>query len=158
MLRSPSSVVAISIILLVACARLDTTDPDVGWTITPIAIWAGTEINLSVVTSCLPSLRPIYLLLTKGSANPDSVRTPRQYNNGSVLRNKALVTFGSKGRSATKSFAGNELEDDTHPFTIIHEDEDNVDSSKRDIALEELQPPRDRVMVRDDIVVRYSSV
>ena len=155
----PFSVVAISIILLVVCSRLDTASPDVSWTVSPIVIWAGTEINLSIVTSCLPSLRPIYLLLTKGTANPGPKKNPRQFTETSTsLKNKALATFGSKGHTV-KSFSGTELEEEYHPFSIIRDNKGNEDPTVQDsnIDLKELQPPQDRVMVREDISVNYSN-
>ncbi|KAL8824149.1 MAG: hypothetical protein Q9191_005261 [Dirinaria sp. TL-2023a] len=154
-------VVAISVILLVVCSRLDPASPDVSWTISPIVIWAGTEINLSVVTSCLPSLRPIYLLVTKGTANPGPKKVPRQFTDSSTLKNKALATFGSKGRTV-KSYPGMEPEDEGHPFTRMRDNKCNEHghpaSHDSNIDLEEQQPPQDRVLVREDIFVKYSNV
>lgn len=154
------SVVAISIVLLVVCSRLDPADPDVSWTISPIVIWAGTEVNLSVVTSCLPSLRPIYLFIFRGSADPGVKKNSRNFTQtSSTIKDKALATIGSKGRRS-KSFLGTvETEEEFHPFSIIREDKAGEDTAGRDsnIDLEELQPPHGRVMVREDISVRYSN-
>ncbi|KAG7001465.1 hypothetical protein G7Y79_00031g065800 [Physcia stellaris] len=153
------SVVAISIVLLVVCGRLNPVDPDVSWTISPIVVWAGTEVNLSVVTSCLPSLRPIYLLVFRGSANPGVKKNPRHFTqNSSTIKNKALATIGSKGRGS-KSFPGSVETEEVHPFSIIREDRagENTAGRNSNIDLEELQPPHDRVMVREDISVRYSN-
>ncbi|KAL8792315.1 MAG: hypothetical protein Q9195_005106 [Heterodermia aff. obscurata] len=136
-------VVAISIILLVVCSKLNSASPDVSWTVSPIVVWAGTEINLSVVTSCLPSLRPIYLFLTQGSASPDRTAStkykPRHH----------LVTFGSKGREHRKGGGDNE---DQHPLSSIG------DSSNVDLEEGVPPPPHDRVVVREDISVQYSHV
>ena len=61
-----------------------------------------------------------------------------------------------------KSFPGStELADyDHHPFTIIRDDKGVGDLSKENsnIDLEELHPPQDRVVVREDISVKYSNV
>ena len=151
-------VVAISIILLVVCAKLDTASPDVGWTMSPIVVWAFTEINLSVVTSCLPSLRPIYLLLAKGSARPGPKTPPHQIIDTSNPKNKALATFGSQGRMI-KPLSWIYPGDAHHPFSIIRDDRGNEQAASQDsnVDLEELQPPLDRVMVREHICVKYSN-
>ncbi|KAL8709640.1 MAG: hypothetical protein Q9225_007424 [Loekoesia sp. 1 TL-2023] len=159
-------IVAVSIILLVVCYKLDNNSPDVTWTISPIVLWAGTEINLGVVTACLPSLRPIFLLITKGSAQPGPAHGSRKLNNSSSLKSKAMATFGSKGRNA-RSFAGMDGEDEHYPFSTLHDDKNNSDTGYNaggsanhgsNMHLEELQPPQDRVMVREDIYVKYSDV
>ena len=154
-------------ILLVVCYRLDNTSLDVTWTISPIVLWAGTEINLGVVSACLPSLRPIFTLITKGSVRPSQTKSLPQFNDSSTLRRKTTGTFGSRSR-AVKPFSGIEAEKQYHPFSIIHDDkkkildkgynaEDQVNSDPN-LELEELQPPQDKVMVREDICVNYSNV
>lgn len=159
-------IVAVSVILLVVCYKLDNTSTDVTWTISPIVLWAGTEINLGVVTACLPSLRPIFLLITKGTAQPHATSSSRQGNSNSALKSKVTSTFRPKGRN-TMSFAGIDDEDEHHPFSVIHDDSNvadrqyQADSSAKpgsNIHLDELQPPPDRVMVREDIFVRYTDV
>ena len=151
-------VVAISIILLVACAKLDTASPDISWTISPIVVWAYTESNLSVVTSCLPSLRPIFLLLTKGSASPRPKKPSQQFTDTSNGNNKALTTFGSKGR-VVRFFYWSYRGDEHHTFSIMGDERGNKDPAGQDsnIDLEELRPPQDRVMVREHISVKYSN-
>ncbi|KAL8640532.1 MAG: hypothetical protein Q9226_008738 [Calogaya cf. arnoldii] len=140
-------IVAVSILLLVVCYKLDNTSPDITWNISPIALWAGTEINLGVVTAYLPSLRPIFLLVTRGSAQPDSMKQ------GTVDgKSKTIKAFSSKGR-ATKIGGGNgDSDDERHPFSKI----DGERAYGRDIDLEEVRPPQDRVMVRDDVWVDFS--
>ena len=160
------SIVAVSVVLLVVCYRLNNKSPDVSWTISPIVLWAGTEINLGVVTACLPSLRPIYLLIRTGSAKPSDAKGSRKFNDTYTLRNRAAATFGSRGRNA-RTLSGTETEDDNQPFTMIQDDKHSDDnqntiehpqSRESNIDAQELRPPRDRVMVRDDISVRYSDV
>ena len=122
-------------------------------------LWAGTEINLGVVTACLPSLRPIFLLITKGSAQPET-KESRHLNNSSALKSKAVATFGSKGRNA-KSYTGMDVDDEHRPFSIIRDDKNSGEGGQNDhtnVPLEEIQPPQDRVMVREDIYVNYSNV
>ena len=148
------------------CYHLDNTSKDVTWTISPIVLWAGTEINLGVVTACLPSLRPIFLFVTKGFTRPEpATKGSQNFNNTSAFRNKAYATFASKGRNV-RSFSeiGAEEEEEHHPFSIMGEGKDGRD--KRGVAeetahddsnidLEELQPPQDKVVVRQDIYVNY---
>ncbi|KAL9601246.1 MAG: hypothetical protein Q9219_002651 [cf. Caloplaca sp. 3 TL-2023] len=160
-------IVAVSIILLVVCYKLDNTSPDITWTISPVVLWAGTEINLGVVTACLPSLRPIFLLITKGRVKPDHPKASHHhFHNPSTFKSKAIATFGSRSCNA-KPFAAAGTEDDRRPFSIIEEDK-NVGgkgynaigsaSGDSNIHLNALQPPLDRVMVREDIYVKYSDV
>ncbi|KAL9601751.1 MAG: hypothetical protein Q9179_002774 [Wetmoreana sp. 5 TL-2023] len=159
-------IVAVSIALLVVCYKLDSTSPDVTWTISPIVLWAGTEINLGVVTACLPSLRPIFLLIVRGSARPDATKgDSRQFSKTNALKSKAMGMFGSRGHSANM-YRGMHAEDEHHPFSIVHDDKNNMDkryavdsqtNHESDIHLEELQTPQDRVIVREDIYVKYSS-
>lgn len=161
-----SSIVAVSVILLVVCYKLDNTSADITWTISPIVLWAGTEINLGVVTACLPSLRPIFLLITKGTAQPNATSSSRQGNSNGALKSKVVSTFRPRGRN-TLSFADVDVEDEHHPFSVIHEDPyvadrqyeaDKSPKRRSSVHLDELQPPPDRVMVREDIYVRYTDV
>ena len=129
-------------------------------------LWAGTEINLGAVTACLPSLRPIYLLITKGTAQPDESGASHRYNDSHGLRSKATVTFGSRSRTVN-TFSGVDAEDKHHPFSIINDhrnilagqpNSDDTINNDSNVDLEELQPPQDKVMVREDFSVNYSSV
>ena len=80
--------------------------------------------------------------------------------------------FGSRGGGRTvKTFPGTvDSEEPDHPFAIINNDRKNMldtrqPNSREDpalndsnIGLEEVQPPSDRVMVREDYAVKYSNV
>lgn len=56
-----------------------------------------------------------------------------------------------------KSYPENEPGDGHHPFSIIRDDreDDHLAGHNSNIDLEELQPPQDRVVVREDIYVKY---
>ncbi|KAL8707958.1 MAG: hypothetical protein Q9220_007101 [cf. Caloplaca sp. 1 TL-2023] len=160
-------IVAVSIILLVVCYKLDNTSADITWTISPIVLWAGTEINLGVVTACLPSLRPIFLLIKTGSARPDdtAMKVTRQGNNTSgTYKSKITGTFLPRGRNATSFAAIDDEGDEHHPFSIAsdegsgHNGVGGEGKHHSGIRLEEVQPPQDRVHVREDIYVHYTNM
>ncbi|KAI1078773.1 hypothetical protein F5B20DRAFT_191992 [Whalleya microplaca] len=53
-----------SIMTIVESARFDYTSGDVTWNIVPVALWTEVEINLSVISTNLPMIRPIIGVLT----------------------------------------------------------------------------------------------
>ena len=61
-----------------------------------------------------------------------------------------------------KAFSGVDKEDKHHPFSIINDRkkilEEDPASNDSNVDLEELQPPHDKVMVREDFSVNYSTV
>lgn len=86
-----------------------------------IVLWAGTEINLGGVTAYLPSLLPMFLLITKGSAQPGATKGSRQFNNNtSRMKSKAVRTFGFKGRNI-KSYPAIDSDNEHHPFSQIND-------------------------------------
>ena len=77
-----------------------------------------------------------------------------------------MATFGSGSRNV-KPVSGIEDDDLHHPFSVIQDDSNIVDphynaenqsDQNSNIDLLELQPPEDKVMVRNDIFVKYSNV
>ncbi|EPE31737.1 integral membrane protein [Glarea lozoyensis ATCC 20868] len=56
-------VCVVSIIRLAIQLQTDFTSPDLSWTITSFVMWTNVETNLAVVSSCLPSLRPVLSVL-----------------------------------------------------------------------------------------------
>lgn len=114
----------------------------------------------------LLSLRPIFTLIKTGTAQSDRRGDSDLHNNAHDIRSRATISFTSRGLTA-KAFSGTDKEDKNHPFSIINDrknilergdnPEDHV-STDPSVSLEELQPPLDKVMVRDDISVNYSSV
>ncbi|KAI1344486.1 hypothetical protein F5Y15DRAFT_424627 [Xylariaceae sp. FL0016] len=49
-----------SIIVIVYSANFDTYTTELPWNIGPIILWASVEVNLAVVSACLPLLRPVF--------------------------------------------------------------------------------------------------
>ncbi|MCJ1465553.1 hypothetical protein MMC07_004171 [Pseudocyphellaria aurata] len=58
-------VCVVSIIRLVVLSRL--TVLDITWNFVNAAIWTSTESSLSVVSACIPSLRPLVTLIIRGT-------------------------------------------------------------------------------------------
>lgn len=56
------SVCIASIVVLDESLKYDAKSPEIPWNISPIIIWATAEVNLAIVSACLPMLRPIYNL------------------------------------------------------------------------------------------------
>jgi hypothetical protein len=52
--------------------HLDTGSFDVAWNFAPTALWSAVEMNLGVVSACLPCLRPIVNYSRHGSFNSSS--------------------------------------------------------------------------------------
>ena len=160
LLLTPPSIVAVSVILLVVCYRLDNNSPDVTWTITPLVLWAGTEINLGVVSACLPCLRPIFLLVTKGSARPDREKDVPQFDDTYALRDRTAGTVGTVGSRGRNVIAFTDImaeEDGRHMVDKPGSSEDPMDHGSSGGDSEELRPPQDKVVVREDIYVNYSN-
>jgi hypothetical protein len=83
-----------SIVVLDESLKYDASSPEMPWNVSPIIIWATAEVNLAVVSACLPMLRPIWLLvtrrsLTKGSSGPYDAHSsgtfPLSAGNGTKL-------------------------------------------------------------------------
>ncbi|KAF2649777.1 hypothetical protein K491DRAFT_610129 [Lophiostoma macrostomum CBS 122681] len=58
-----------SVVVLVYSKQYDAMAGDMQWNIAPIIIWATVEVNLAIVSACLPMLRPIYLLMRRRPLN-----------------------------------------------------------------------------------------
>lgn len=151
-------VIGVSVALLVVCYRVDNESAVVTWTISPIVIWAGTEINLGVVSACLPCLRPIYDLIAKGSATPGATKNLHQFEDTYALRKRAIATFSFKGRNI-KSFSRiNAEEEDPNGVYKESRSEDTANHSPSINNVKEPRPPLDKVMVREDICVEYTDL
>ncbi|KAF2472427.1 uncharacterized protein BDR25DRAFT_366447 [Lindgomyces ingoldianus] len=83
-----------SIVVLVDSLQYDTSSIEVPWNISPIIIWATVEVNLAIVSACLPMLRPIYFVVTR--------RGPISKNNSSHLSYPSSFPNGRSVPSAHK--------------------------------------------------------
>ena len=64
-LATTSSVCVVSIVRLVVLSRLEAYD--VTWNYVNAAIWSAAEPSMGVIAACIPSLRPLFALVWKGS-------------------------------------------------------------------------------------------
>ena len=62
------SVSVISIIRFLSIYYL--VDDDITWNFVPVATWTAAEMNLAVISACLPCLRPIVNMICKGRSVP----------------------------------------------------------------------------------------
>lgn len=154
----------ISVILIVECIRFDPKPPDVTWKFASIVLWTGVEQNLAIVSACLPSLRPIYLLAMNRSKTARTDRAKQSGHGPSASRSNF------SGRTANPS---KELDSD---FTrIISVTAPNNEASATDahgeqvgqstevvgkvddaIGLGEMGPGKDGIMVRNEFHVDRS--
>ncbi|KAF2638689.1 hypothetical protein P280DRAFT_508923 [Massarina eburnea CBS 473.64] len=58
-------VCAASVVTIYLSVRYHTRSIEMPWETAPIIIWATAEVNLSIVSACLPMLRPIYLIIMR---------------------------------------------------------------------------------------------
>ncbi|KAK7223370.1 hypothetical protein V2G26_011373 [Clonostachys chloroleuca] len=91
-----------SIGVLIESSKFDPNSPEMPLEISPIIIWATMEVNLAIICSCLPLMRPIFRRML-----PDSVL-------GSDPRSSPIT------RSDTSSVAGFKL----NRFNTMHEMDD----------------------------------
>ena len=161
-----SSFVAVSAILLVVCYRLDNTSPDISWTIPSTVLWAGIDISLGIVTACLPSLRPIFLLIRTGSAKQPTAKKFARFRRYLCIEKPGgcCLLWQRPWRETVLRIGPGE---EHHPFSNIRDDKNNVDreenaddpkSQEADTEFEVVQPPEDKIIVREEICVNYSHV
>lgn len=56
----------------------DTAAFNVTWTFSDVALWSGVEVNMAIVSSCLPVLRPLVAKAIPAGLVPTSLRKPTQ--------------------------------------------------------------------------------
>ena len=68
-------VLSVSTISIVRVIYLDTVSfQDVTWTLTDSLIWTSAEVCVAVVSACLPTLRPLFSVVKRGSSGMRSTR------------------------------------------------------------------------------------
>jgi hypothetical protein len=107
----------------VSCVRfalivnLDSTSIDLSWNLTDTFIWSSVELNIGIVSGCLPCCRPVYnyirtgsfkasqgSLMTRSSAKTNSLwapklhqRTPTIHGDGQQLSMTQLTQNNETG-------------------------------------------------------------
>jgi hypothetical protein len=61
------SVIEFSALRLNALIHVNLTSIDLSWNFTDTLVWSAAEVNIAVVSVCLPTLRPLYTFVTTGS-------------------------------------------------------------------------------------------
>lgn len=159
-------------IQIVICVRLDTTSPDVTWNFAPIGIWAAAEVNLAVMAckcacyddvsvlndlslACLPSLRPIWRLLTTGSLKSLQISQQsaqsRTGNSTKAFRNpysESTIQFADTDSHRNRSFTEAMVDASCHSTESTCEAEN--------IALGQMRQMQDVIMVKDEVSVKIS--
>ncbi|KAI0113068.1 hypothetical protein F4814DRAFT_449516 [Daldinia grandis] len=46
-------------------------DPDISWNIVNQSIWATVEANFTIISACLPTLRPVWIVIRKNSLHTE---------------------------------------------------------------------------------------
>ncbi|KAK6086486.1 hypothetical protein SCUP234_01180 [Seiridium cupressi] len=99
-----------SIIVLVYSIEYDTTSREISWNIAPIMTWATVEVNLAIVSACLPMLRPIFMKAFHRlfpNASVDS--SNKQYNANQPKSMMKMSTMRTKSRHADDSDSTHQL-------------------------------------------------
>ncbi|KAI9674529.1 MAG: hypothetical protein M1817_001867 [Caeruleum heppii] len=90
-----------------------TRDPDFTWASTPSSLWCSIEINMSIVVSCLPILRPLVPMLSSsitrklyGSRTGRSEKSGSSYAPSRSKKSSAAANDSNASGFPIKSFEG----------------------------------------------------
>ncbi|MCJ1369857.1 hypothetical protein MMC20_001069 [Loxospora ochrophaea] len=166
-----SFVVVISIVRIVWFVRLDLKSPDFTWTYRNSHVWSIIELNVAVISGCLPSLRPILVYVaTHSSLNSlqslfhrsrsSRTSTDKQFSGGSPWANTKNTVSISHYGSKPEAPQGN---GNNRWFTRLPDDSDSVplrtEQSKPDVTNAkpiEMQD-RDGIAVQNDVDVHWQN-
>ncbi|KAF2489885.1 hypothetical protein BU16DRAFT_544240 [Lophium mytilinum] len=106
-----------SIVVLSESLKYDTSSPEMAWNVAPIIIWATAEVNLAIVSACLPMLRPIWLLATRhslskgtssGNNGPYAAQSSDMFTHQASAGGKELgtITINKKSRASDEEGDG----------------------------------------------------
>ncbi|KAH8199712.1 hypothetical protein TruAng_006120 [Truncatella angustata] len=113
-----------SVIVLVYSISYDTNSPEISWNVAPIMIWATVEVNLAVISACLPMLRPIFLKVFKRIFPNASIESSNEQNNPRNL--KSLIKMSAM-KSKTRS-----IDDSDSVHQLTRPDNDDCMSDNGD--------------------------
>ncbi|TVY93984.1 Satratoxin biosynthesis SC1 cluster protein, partial [Lachnellula willkommii] len=109
-----------SVMRLVSVSE-ESTDPDFSWNWVNQGIWAVVESNFAIISACLPTLRPVWMRITKrhkAELSLPSRGTPHLWTIGS----KPISKRG-RGTSTQIKDLSNEDSLSTHPFATLNDNE-----------------------------------
>ncbi|KAL8818666.1 MAG: hypothetical protein Q9223_002739 [Gallowayella weberi] len=142
----------ISIIRLVVLGRLE--HEDLTWNFVNSAIWSSAEPCMGVISACLPSLRPLVALITRGTH-----RAPKKGGanaQGTNSSGSSRIVWRRRDISQSKAGQFSRLDDPTPPWgrhVIIKGGRDTEHGSDEDISLQEINVPPGQIKVKEEIVV-----
>ncbi|KAL8687901.1 MAG: hypothetical protein Q9224_005020 [Gallowayella concinna] len=87
----------VSVVRLVLLSGVD--ESDITWNYVPAATWSAAEPSISVVSACLPSLRPLFVRLVWGSTHAPKPSPPPPHTRSlpSWSRSKSVGASGTQG-------------------------------------------------------------
>ncbi|KAL8673436.1 MAG: hypothetical protein Q9168_002140 [Polycauliona sp. 1 TL-2023] len=145
----------ISIIRLVVLSRLESED--LTWNFVNSAIWSAAEPCMGVISACLPSLRPLVALMTRGTHRAPKMRGGKsaQANSSS---NSSRIVWRRRDSDHGKHFS--RLEDPIAEQTRWGRDvtvkggrSTDQGGSSENISLQEINVPAGQIKVKEEIVV-----
>ncbi|KAI4268121.1 MAG: hypothetical protein L6R38_007957 [Xanthoria sp. 2 TBL-2021] len=143
----------ISIIRLVVLSRLE--NEDVTWNYVNSAIWSAAEPCMGVISACLPSLRPLVALMTRGTHRAPKIGGKSAQ--ATTSSGSSRVVWRRKDTDHGKHFS--RLEDSVaeqarwgHDVTVKGGRETDHGSSEN-ISLQEINVPPGQIKVKEEIVV-----
>ena len=161
--------VAVSIARLVFFMKSDPSSPDVFWNLTNSDIFSIVELNIALVSGCLPSLAPILRAFSgnKSGTSKQSQDTGSQISRARLLAHKAAKTFFSKKSSSDSGLdlapnSATQLSEIRHSPSHNHREFSKLsDTDKTSTGRDESNGPRDAwtdrsVLVRDEVNVTWS--
>ncbi|KAL8677165.1 MAG: hypothetical protein Q9224_000751 [Gallowayella concinna] len=150
--NSADSVCIISIIRLVVLGRLE--NEDLTWNFVNSAIWSAAEPCMGVISACLPSLRPLVALITRGTH-----RAPKEGGanvQGTNSSGSSRMVWRRRDSGQGKAGQFSRLDDPTprwgHDVTVKG-GRDTEHGSEENISLQEINVPQGQIKVKEEIVV-----
>ncbi|KAL8974748.1 MAG: hypothetical protein Q9197_001010 [Variospora fuerteventurae] len=157
----------ISIIRLVVLSRLH--HADVTWNFVNSAIWSTAEPCMGVVSACIPSLRPLVALITRGTHKVRSQSSDRTSSSGAY--SKAVWGRESGGESGDDSGDGLHFQRLTNPLANKHHASRwgrnvSVRGGKDmergglgggdEVSLQEMNVPEGQIKIKEEITITSS--
>ncbi|KAH9904415.1 hypothetical protein F4778DRAFT_61982 [Xylariomycetidae sp. FL2044] len=107
-----------SIVVLVCSLRFDPQTQEMPFDIAPIIIWASVEVELAVVSACLPMLRPVFIRFAhRWLPNTTLGSSSDQY--GSKKNQSAIRLQGLTGKKSKARGLSNESTDNLNEYNRI---------------------------------------
>ncbi|CAL8584661.1 hypothetical protein XPA_010249 [Xanthoria parietina] len=147
----------ISIIRLVVLSRLE--NEDLTWNYVNSAIWSAAEPCMGVISACLPSLRPLVALMTRGTHRAPKMGGGKSAQMASSSGSSRMV-WRRNDSDHGKHFS--RLDDSVGEQTRWGHDvtvkggRDREQGSSENISLQEINVPAGQIKVKEEIVVTSS--